>query len=90
MGRDDVVLGKDANMQMHRSKQEPQCSMPFSSAVSEHSRKTPQLSVFSRDPSQKGEVSFKQWAFEVKSVMQSHTVATLREGVCMFLMTSCG
>ena len=29
----------------------------------------------------KGDILFEQWAFEVKSVMQSHMEATLREGI---------
>ena len=41
----------------------------------------PNISTFSEDPTWKGEVSFEQWVFKVKSVMQSHTEATLLEGM---------
>ena len=43
------------------------------------------FSVFSGDSTQKGEVLFKQWTFEVKSVMPNHTEATLREGIVHLL-----
>ena len=59
--------------------------MSYSSVASQHNRKTPKFSVFSGDPTKKSEVSFKQWAFRVKSVMQSHTEATLREGMICLL-----
>ena len=39
------------------------------------------ISTFSGDPTKNGEVSFEQWVFEVKTVMQSHTEVTLQEGV---------
>ena len=45
----------------------------------------PNFTIFSGDSTQKGEVSFEQWAFEVKIVMQSHTEATLREGIAWSL-----
>ena len=41
----------------------------------------PEISTFSGDPTQKGEVTFKQLVFEVRSVMQSHTEVTLWEGM---------
>ena len=47
--------------------------------------KMPKGITFSGDPIQKGEVSFEQWVFEVKSVMQSHTEATLWEGIVQSL-----
>ena len=43
--------------------------------------KAPKFSLFSEDFTQKGEFVFKQWVFKVKSVMQSHTEAALREGI---------
>ena len=36
-------------------------------------------------PPQKGEVSFEQWAFKVRIVMQSHMEVTLREGIVQSL-----
>ena len=47
--------------------------------------KTPMFSVFSGDSTQKGEVSFEEWAFKVRSVMQSHTKATIGEGIAHLL-----
>ena len=41
----------------------------------------PKFSTFSGGSIQKGEVSFEQWVFKVKSVMQSHTEVTLKEGM---------
>ena len=67
-------------MQLHRSMQEPQCNMSYSSITSQLAGKTPKCGVFRGDSTQKREVSFKQWVFDVKSVMQSYTEATLREG----------
>ena len=59
--------------------------MSYSIAASQLPGKTLKFSVFSGDSTQKGEVSFEQWVFEVKSVMQSHTEATLREGIVCLL-----
>ena len=81
MGIDEVTSGEDTNMQLQRSMQEPQCDMSYSSVASQLAGRTPKLSVFSGDSIQKGEVSFKQWVFKVKRVMQSHTEATLREWI---------
>ena len=77
MGRDEVVSGEGANRQPHRSMQEPQHSISYSSVASHHDRKTPKFSAFNGDLTQEGDVSFEQWAFQVKS----HTVATLWEGI---------
>ena len=41
----------------------------------------PKFSTFNIDSTSEEEVSFEQWAFEVKSVMQRHTEVTLREGI---------
>ena len=49
------------------------------SVTSQVGGKMPKISTFSGDPSQKGEVLFKEWVFEVKCVMQSHTEVTLWE-----------
>ena len=68
-------------MQPHKPMQEPQCGMSYSSVASQLVGRTQKLSAFSGDSTQKGEVSFKQWVFEIKSVMQSNTEATLREGI---------
>ena len=51
------------------------------SVASQDMGKMTKISTFSGDPTQKGEVSFKQWVFEVRSVMQSHTEVTLWEGM---------
>ena len=61
--------------------QEPQCDMSYSSVAPQLARKTPKFSVFNGDLTQKTEVSFKQWVFEVKGVMQSPREAILREGI---------
>ena len=45
------------------------------------SGKTPKFSVFNGVSTLKGEVPFEQWVSEAKGVMQSHTEATLREGI---------
>ena len=74
-------MGQDMNTQLHRSMQEPQCDMSYSSVASQLVGKTPEFSIFSGDLTQKGEVSFQKWMFEVKCVIQSHTEATLREGI---------
>ena len=43
--------------------------------------KMPKFSTFSADSTQKGEVLFDQWIFQVRSVMQNHTELILREGI---------
>ena len=44
------------------------------------------FSSFNGDPTQKREVSFKQLAFEVKSVIQSQTEANMREQIVHSLL----
>ena len=41
----------------------------------------PKFSIFSGDSNHKGDISFEQWVFEVKRVMQAYTEATLRNGL---------
>ena len=60
---------------------EPQCNISCPSVASEVVGKMPKFSTFIPDSTQKGEVSFEQWSFEMKSVMQSHTEEALREGI---------
>ena len=42
--------------------------------------KMPRISTFNGDPTQKEEVVFEQWAFEVRSVMQSQLQHCKRNG----------
>ena len=80
VGREESVPVEGANTQSPRPMSEPQCDISCPSVTSQVVSKMPKFSTFSGDSTQKGEVSFKQWPFEVKSVMQSHTEVTLREG----------
>ena len=73
------VEGK--NMQLPSPMPEPQHNISCPSVASQVVGKMPKFSTFSKDSTQKGEVSFEQWAIEVRSVMQSHMEATLREGI---------
>ena len=60
---------------------EPKCNISCSSVASQVVGKIPKFSTLSGDSTQKGEVSFEQWPFEVKSLMQSHTGVTMGEGI---------
>ena len=60
---------------------ELQCENSCPCVPSQVLGKMPKISTLSEDPTQKGEVLFEQWVFEVKSVMQSHTEATLQDGM---------
>ena len=73
------VAVKGTCMQLPRPMLEPQHDISYLSVASQVVSKMPKFSTFSGDPTQKGEVSFEQWAFEVRGVMQSHTEVTLRE-----------
>ena len=53
VGREEVMSRVDGNMQPHRSMQEPQHDMSYSSVVSQLVGKTLKFSVFSGDPTQK-------------------------------------
>ena len=70
-----------ANMQLPRQRPEPQHNISCPSVASQVVGKRPKFSTFSGDSTQKWEVLLEQWAFEVKTVMQSHTEVTLREGI---------
>ena len=70
LGREESVSVVGANMQLPREMPEPQCDISCASVASQVVGKTPKFSTYNRDSTQKGEVSFEQWAFEVKSVMQ--------------------
>ena len=77
MRREESVSVKDASIQLPRPMSEPQHKIPCPIVASQVEGKMLKISTFSGDPTQKGEVSFKQWVFKVKSMMQSHTEATL-------------
>ena len=68
-------------MKLLRLMSELQCKISCPSIASQVVSKMPKIRTFSGDPTQKGEVSFKQWIFEVRSEMQSHTEVTLWEGM---------
>ena len=65
-------------MKMQGQSPEPHCDILCPSVASQLVSKMPQFSIFSKDTNQKGEISFEQWAFQVKSVMQSQMEVTLR------------
>ena len=67
-----------ANMQLPRQMPEPQHSISCPTVASHVMGKMPKFNTFNGDPTQKGEVSFDQWPFEGRSVMQSHTEVPLR------------
>ena len=75
-----MLWGEGVSVQILRLTSVPQCKNSFPSVTSQVVGKVPKFSIFSEDPTQKREVLFKQWVFEVKSVLQSHTEVTLREG----------
>ena len=72
-------------MQMQRPIPEPQCNISFTRVAFHLLNKMPKSAIFSRDSTQMGEVLFEQWAFKVKSVLQSHMETTLREGKLLTL-----
>ena len=86
VGREENVLAEGVSMQLSRLTSEPQCENSCSSVTSQVVVKMPKISSFSEDPTQKGEVSFQQWVFEAKSVMQSHTKVILWEGMVSSLL----
>ena len=69
------------SMQLPRLVPEPQCDIFYPSVTSQVVGNLPKFSTFSGDSTKKGEVSSEQWAFEVRSVMQSHIEVTLRERI---------
>ena len=85
VGREENVSGEGANMQLSRLMSEPQGKHSYPSVTSQVVGKMPKISTLSGDPTQKGEVSFEQWVFEVKSVTQSHNEVTLQEGMLQSL-----
>ena len=72
---------KTQNTQLPTQIPEPQWDVSCPSLASQVVGKMPKCGTFSVESTKKKEVSFEQWAFEVKNVMKSHTVATLREGL---------
>ena len=85
VGREESMSVDGTNTQLPRQMLEPQCDISCPSVASQVVHKMPKCSTFSGDFTQKGQVLFEQWAFEVKSVMQSHTEVTLREGIVQSL-----
>ena len=83
--REENVLGKGIHTWLSRPTSEPQYENSYLSVTSQIVSKMPKFSTFSRDPTQKGEVLFEQWVFEMKSMMQSHKEATLQEGMIQLL-----
>ena len=81
MGREEIMSLQGTNMELHRQMPEPQCNISCPSVDSQVVGKMPKFSIFSGDSTQMREVSFEQWAFEVRSVIQSHTEVKLREGI---------
>ena len=81
VGIEKSVLVESTNMQLSRPMLEPQYNISCPSVASQIVGKMPKFSTFTGDSTQKGEVSFEQGAFEVRSVMQSHMEATLRGGI---------
>ena len=79
------MLVEDASTHLPRLMPEPQCNISCSSVASQEVGNMPKFSTFSGDSTQKGEVSFQQWAFEIRCVMQSHREVTLREGIVQSL-----
>ena len=59
-----------ANTQLHRHIPEPQCNISCPSVASKVVGKMPKFGIFSGDSPQKLEVSFEQWAFEMRRMMQ--------------------
>ena len=58
--------GEGVGMQIWRPTSVPQHENSCPSITSQVGHKMPKFSAFSGDPTQKGEVSFEQWVFEVK------------------------
>ena len=65
-------------MQLSRQMPEQQHDFSSPSVASQVVGKMTKFSTFTGDFTQKGEVLFVQWAFEVKTMMQSHIEVTLR------------
>ena len=85
MGREENVVGEGISMQLSRLTPVPQHKNSCPSVTSQVVGEMPKINTFSGDPTQKGEVSFEQWVFEIKGVMQSHTKVTLQEGMVQSL-----
>ena len=88
-GGEESVLVEGISMQLLRPMSDPQCDISFPSVALPVVGKMPKFSTFSGASTQKREVSFDQCTFKVRSVMQSHTQATLCEGNSMAFMWSC-
>ena len=80
-GREDSVSVGGTSMQLPRPMSETQHDMSYPSVASQVVGKMPKISTLSGDPTQKGGVSFEQWALKIRCVVQSHTQVTMWEGV---------
>ena len=81
VGREESASVEGTNMQLPRPMPEPQHNISCLSVASQVVGKMSKFSTFSRDSAKKGGVSFEQWPFEVRSMMQSYLDATLRGGI---------
>ena len=78
-GKRRECVGESTSMQIPRLTLELQHEISCPSAVSQVVGKMPKISTFIWGPSQKGEVSFLQRGFEVRSVIQCYTEVTMWE-----------
>ena len=86
VGREKSESAEGTNTQLPRLMPEPQHNMSCPCVASQAVGKMPKFNTFSRDFTQKGEVSIQSnGPFEIRSVMQSHTEATFREGIVQSL-----
>ena len=65
----ESVSVEGASMQLPRPVSDPQHNISCPSVAPQVVHKMPKFSTFSGDPTQKGEVSFEQWTFKIRSVM---------------------
>ena len=77
MREEGYMFMEESSTQISRLTSEPQCKISCPSVASQVLGKMPNSSTFSRDPTQRGDVSFEQLVFEVRSVTQSHSEVTL-------------
>ena len=68
------------NTEMQKPIPGPQHDISCPSVPSQLVSKMPKFSIMETLP-KKGKVLFEQWAFKIKSVMQSHMEVTLRKGI---------
>ena len=78
---------ESASTQLPRPMPELQCDISCPCVASQVVGRMPKFRTFSGDFTHKGEVSFEQWAFEVRSVMQSHRGNVGRENSMIFMQS---